>query len=113
MILQYLLRPHTLSGVNMEAVLATAQPKCAAILFWRRTSPVESATPPKASRKRGLHRFPALTSGWFAEEKVSNFSRAMDQWVAEPGACQAPDAVPREAVGMVCGGAHIPTGIGV
>lgn len=37
-------------------------------------------------------------------EKVSNFSRAMDQWVAEPGARQAPDAVPREAVGMVRGG---------
>lgn len=36
--------------------------------------------------------------------EVSNFSRAMDQWVAEPGARQAPDAVPREAVGMVCGG---------
>lgn len=38
-----------------------------------------------------------------ASEKVSNFSRAVDQWVAEPGACQAPDAVPREAAGM-CGG---------
>lgn len=47
-------------------------------------------------------------------EKVSNFSRAMDQWVAEPGARQAPDAVPREAVGMVRGGrAHIPAGAGV
>lgn len=47
-------------------------------------------------------------------EKVSNFSRATDQWVAEPGARQALDAVPREAVGMVCGGrAHIPAGAGV
>lgn len=37
-------------------------------------------------------------------EKVSNFSWAMDQCGAEPGAHQAADAVPREAVGMVCGG---------
>lgn len=35
--------------------------------------------------------------------KVSDFSRAMDQWVAEPGARQAPGVVPREAVGMVGG----------
>lgn len=45
-------------------------------------------------------------------DKVSNFSRAMDQWVAEPGARQAPAAVPREAVGMAGGEPTFPQVLG-